>query len=139
MKQYNYKNVSNTRSKTMKAIKGCGTSIEVKLRKTLFKLGYRYRINYKKIPGSPDIVFIKKNLAIFCDSEFWHGKTFEKKSKTIRNNRKYWIKKIQDNIERDEKNNRELKKLGWTVLRFWETDINKNLEWVIIEIQKVLN
>ncbi|GAI23591.1 unnamed protein product [marine sediment metagenome] len=139
MKKYNFKNVSNTRYKTMKAIKGCHTSIEIKLRKTLFKLGYRYRINYKKLPGSPDIVFTKKKLAIFCDSGFWHGKTFEKKRKTIKNNRDYWIKKIQENIKRDKKNNKELKKLGWVVLRFWETDINKNLEKVITKIQKVLN
>lgn len=139
MKKYSFKNVTYTRYKTMKSIKGCNTSIEIKLRKALYKLGFRYRINYKKLSGSPDIVFTKKRVAIFCDSEFWHGKTIENKKKTIRNNRSYWMKKIKENIERDKKNNRELKKQGWDVLRFWETDINNNLDKVITEIQKVLN
>lgn len=139
MKKYSFKNVTYARHKTMKAIKGYNTVIEIRLRKTLHKLGFRYRINYKKLPGSPDIVFLKKKVAIFCDSEFWHGKTIKNKKKTIRNNRSYWIKKIQENIERDKKNNEELKKQGWDVLRFWETDINNKLDKVIVDIQKVLN
>lgn len=133
---YNFTNVTAVRSKTMRAIRGKNTSIEIRLRKVLFSRGFRYRINYKKLPGSPDIVFLKKKVVIFCDSDFWHGKSLEKKKKTIKNNRSYWIKKIEDNIRRDKRNSNELKKLGWQVLRFWETEITKDLEGVVRSIVK---
>lgn len=133
---YRFKNISDDRSKTMRAIKGKNTSIEIKLRKALFGLGLRYRINYKKLPGSPDIVLPKYKITIFCDSEFWHGKNLSKKRSTIKNNKEYWINKIESNIKRDNKNNNELKSRGWNVLRFWETEINHNLNKVIEEILK---
>jgi len=123
----------------MRAIKGSNTSIELKLRKKLYRLGLRYRVNYKKLPGSPDIVFPVQKLAIFCDSDFWHGKTLNKKKKTIKNNRSYWIKKIRDNIRRDERNNKELKEIGWKVLRFWESDVNTKLDSVARKIIKFLD
>ena len=133
---YRFINISDNRSKTMRAIKGKNTSIEIKLRKTLFGLGLRYRINYKKLPGRPDIVLPKYKIAIFCDSEFWHGKNISKKRFTIKNNKEYWINKIESNIKRDNKNNNELKSMGWNVLRFWETEINYNSNKVIEEILK---
>ena len=136
---YIFKNVTLTRSKVMRAIKGSNTSIELKLRKKLYRLGLRYRVNYKKLPGSPDIVFPVQKLAIFCDSDFWHGKTLNKKKKTIKNNRSYWIKKIRDNIRRDERNNKELKEIGWKVLRFWESDVNTKLDSVARKIIKFLD
>ena len=133
---YQFKNVSDIRSKTMGAIKGNNTSIEIKLRKELFNKGLRYRINYKKLPGSPDIVFVRQRLAIFCDSDFWHGKTLNTKRTTIKNNRDYWINKIETNMKRDRKNNKDLKKMGWKVLRFWESSINKNVDKII---KKIIN
>ena len=136
---YAFKNVTPVRSKVMRSIKGVNTSIEIKLRKQLFNLGLHYRVNYKDLPGSPDIVFPKQKVAIFCDSDFWHGKTLNRKRKTIKNNRNYWIGKIKDNIERDKRNNKELKKLGWGVLRFWETDINNNMDMVAKKISKSLS
>ncbi len=137
--EYLFKNVTPSRSHTMRSIKGKNTSIEIKLRKALFARGLRYRINYKNLPGSPDIIFPNKKVAIFCDSDFWHGKTLRQKKKTLKNNRRYWIRKIQDNIERDKRNNRDLKALGWQVTRFWETDIQNNFDKVIKKLLKILS
>jgi DNA mismatch endonuclease (patch repair protein) len=133
---YIFKNLTPIRSKVMRSIKGINTSIEIKLRKKLSSLGLRYRVNYRSLPGSPDIIFQKQKIAIFCDSDFWHGKNLERKRKTIKNNRDYWIKKIKDNIERDKKNNKKLRKLGWRVFRFWETEINTSLDRVMRKIIK---
>jgi len=123
----------------MRSIKGKNTSIEIKLRKALFARGLRYRVNYKNLSGSPDIIFPNKKVAILCDSDFWHGKTLKNKRKTLKNNRAYWIKKIQDNIKRDKRNNKELKNLGWKVIRFWETDIQKKFSNVVNEVLRNLS
>lgn len=129
--RYVFKNVTPVRSATMRSIKGSNTKIEIKLRRAIFNSGFRYRIHYKRLSGSPDIVFSRQKVAVFCDSDFWHGRTLDQKRKTIKNNKAYWIKKIEQNIERDRKNNKELKQGGWKVLRFWETDINKNLPRIL--------
>ena len=89
------------RSRIMSHIKGKDTKIEIILRKALWKRGYRYRKNYKVLPGSPDIAIIKYKIAIFCDSEFFHGYNWEIKKQRLGNNRDYWIKKIEKNIERE--------------------------------------
>lgn len=117
------------RHKTMAAIKSKDTKIEVMLRKELWRRGIRgFRKNYKKLPGKPDIVFTKQKVAIFCDSEFWHGYKWEEKKKRISTNKEYWITKIENNIERDCKVGRELQDQGWVVLRFWEKDIKKSIK-----------
>jgi DNA mismatch endonuclease, patch repair protein len=134
MTKYQFKNVTSIRSKTMSAIRGKDTSIELLLRRALFSQGLRYRIHYANIPGSPDIAFVKKRIAIFCDSEFWHGKDWLIKKKKIKNNRMYWIHKIEENIERDKNNMKSLEAMGWTVLRFWETEIKKDLPEVLANI-----
>ena len=124
----------------MKAIKGKDTSIELILRKALFKEGLRYRIHHKKLPGKPDIVFVNKKVAIFCDSEFWHGgNDWEPKKNKIKSNRDYWIPKIERNIQRDKEVNRELKKLGWRVFRYWEKDIRADINKIVDDILKNLN
>lgn len=118
------------RSKNMRSIKGKDTNIEVILRKALWKEGIRYRKNYKALPGKPDIVLTKYKIAIFCDSEFWHGKDWpvleERLKKGARSD--FWISKIKRNIERDDEINKRLKFLGWEVIRFWGEDIKKNTE-----------
>ena len=123
------------RTKNMKAIKGKDTKIEILLRKALWEKGYRYRKNYNKLIGKPDIVMPKYKLVIFCDSEFWHGKDWEERSKSIKTNREYWIKKIERNIERDKEVSEKLKSDGWKVIRFWGKDILKKLEFCIQEIE----
>jgi len=97
-------------------------------------LGYCFRVNVSKLPGKPDIVIKKHNLVIFVDGEFWHGYRWKSKKPRIKANRQYWIAKIEGNIARDKKNNRMLKKQGFTVLRFWEQDIRKRLDTCLAKI-----
>lgn len=117
------------RKKNMQHIKAKDTEIELLLRRELWKRGYRFRKNYKQLPGCPDIVLTKYKIAIFCDGEFFHGKDWEslkvrlEKSK----NSDYWINKISKNKERDKAVNQELLLKGWTVIRFWGKDIKRNV------------
>lgn len=116
------------RSKLMRKIKSKNTKPEIKLRKALWALGIRYRINNSELPGKPDILINKKKLIIFVDGEFWHGYEWEKKKPKIKSNRDYWINKIERNMKRDIENTRLLKSMGFTVLRFWEHEIKKNID-----------
>ena len=127
-----------TISYTMSRIRGKDTSIEIKLRKELYRLGYRYRANSKKVFGHPDIVFQKYKVAIFCDSEFWHGYNFEENKKKLHSHLDYWIPKIERNIARDKEVNEELGKEGYTVLRFWGNEINKDLPTCVQKIEEAL-
>lgn len=127
------------RHKNMQAIKSKDTKIEIILRKALWQKGYRYRKNYKKIIGKPDIVFISKKVAIFCDSEFWHGFNWNENKSDIKSNRDFWIPKIEKNIQRDIEVNNTLRENGWTVIRFWGKDILKNLDNCITKIEDTLD
>lgn len=100
---------------------------ETLLSKSLWHSGIRYRRNYKKLPGSPDIAITKHHIAIFIDGEFWHGKDWQKRKPRLKSNREYWIEKIEENMARDQRNDRELQTLGWTVIRFWEKDVKKDV------------
>lgn len=111
------------RRKNMQRIRSKDTSIEIKLRNALWHEGIRYRKNYEDLPGKPDIAITRYQIAVFCDSSFWHGREFETK-KPVDTNHEYWDAKIRRNMERDREVNRQLKTIGWTVLRFWDTDIN---------------
>lgn len=128
------------RHKNMKNIKSKDTKIERKLCKALWDKGYRYRKNYAKLPGKPDIALTKYKIAIFCDGEFFHGKDWYNPKARLEksNNREYWINKISKNIERDSKVDRELFQLGWIVLRFWGKDILKNVDKCIDEIEETI-
>ena len=128
------------RHKNMSHIKSKDTKIECKLRKALWNKGYRYRKNYKKLPGKPDIVLMKYRIAVFCDSEFFHGKDFENLKKQLRSskNSDFWIEKIQKNIERDVEIDKKLKSLGWTVVRFWGKEINRDVEACIKTIEEFI-
>ena len=111
---------------------------ETALAKALWHRGYRYRLNYKKLPGSPDIALTKQKLAIFVDGEFWHGYDWQRKKDKLRANRQYWLEKIEENIARDERDNKRLVAMGWTVLRFWEKDIKKDLEGCVQTVESVI-
>lgn len=128
------------RSKTMSRIHRQDTSIEVKLRKALWNKGYRYRKNYKELPGSPDIVLTKYHICIFCDSEFFHGKDWlVLRPKLERgNNPGYWVRKISRNMERDDEVDKKLLFMGWTVIHFWGKDILKNTEECIRVIEETI-
>lgn len=128
------------RHKNMSHIKSKDTSIEVKLRKALWYRGYRYRKNYNELPGKPDIAIIKYKIAIFCDSEFFHGKDWEVLKPRLQkgNNAEYWVPKIQRNRERDDEINKKLLFLGWTVIRFWGRDIMKKTDECVRVVEETI-
>ena len=122
------------RSKIMSKIRGKNTKPELLFRKALWKQNVRYRIDNKKLPGKPDVSIQKYKLAIFIDGEFWHGYNWNERRETIQSNRKFWIPKIERNMQRDEEVNQQLTDLGYTVFRFWEGDIKTELDKCINDI-----
>lgn len=128
------------RSQAMSHIKGKDTSIEVILRKALWHKGIRYRKNYKKLPGTPDIAITKYKIAIFCDSEFFHGKDWEILKLRLEKgkNPDYWIKKIERNRSRDFETDKKLLFLGYTVIHFWGQDIKKHTDECIQAIEEAI-
>ena len=127
--------VDEKRSYTMSRIRSKDTSIELALRKALWGAGIRYRKNYAKLPGRPDIAITKYKLAIFCDGEFWHGKNWEETKNKINSNREFWHEKIERNMRRDYETDRALYGLGWTVMRFWGAEIAKDLQGCVSDIK----
>ena len=107
----------------MKQVKNKDSKIEILLRKELWNRGLRYRKNVKKILGKPDLAFIGKKIAIFCDSEFWHGYDWENRKKDFKSHQDFWIPKIERNIARDKEVTEMLQQQGWIVLRFWGKEI----------------
>lgn len=124
------------RRKNMQAIKNRDSKIEVMLRKELWKRGLRYRKNTNKVYGHPDLAFIGKKVAVFCDSEFWHGFDWENRKKDFKSHQDFWIPKIERNIERDKEVNERLQSEGWTVIRFWGKEIQKQLQHCADIIEK---
>lgn len=116
------------RSELMSKIKSKNTKPEIKVRKALWSLGYRYRKNVKKLSGCPDIVFTKQKLVVFIDGEFWHGHNWEEKKSKIKTNRGFWIPKIERNMQRDSQNDKFLTERGWFVMRFWEKQIKNDFD-----------
>ncbi|WP_419213300.1 very short patch repair endonuclease [Maribacter sp. X9] len=116
------------RSRIMSKIRGKNTKPELAFRKALYAKGYRYRIDYKKLIGKPDIALPKYKTVIFIDGEYWHGKNWEERKPKIKTNRAFWIAKFERNIQRDAEVNQALKEKGYTVFRFWESEIKKELD-----------
>lgn len=127
------------RRKNMQAIRSSDTSIEILLRKALWHQGVRYRKNYKILPGKPDIAITKYKIAVFCDSEFWHGHNWEVKKAKLSTNRQYWIDKIEKNMARDAEVSQRLSQDGWIVLRFWGKDIKKGTGRCLDTILETIN
>ena len=130
-------------SKRMSHVKTKRNSAEIMIAKSLCHRGYRYRLNYKALPGSPDIALTKYRIAIFIDGEFWHGKDFEQRKTKLKNNKDYWIEKIQENIDRDLKNDKLLRQMEWYPIHFWSNDVikycNQCVEEVICLIDDINN
>lgn len=128
------------RRRNMQHIRAKDTRIEVMLRKALWEKGYRYRKNYKGLPGKPDIVLTKYKIAIFCDGEFFHGKDWEVLKPRLKksNNSEFWITKISRNRERDDEINKKLLFEGWTVIRFWGDDIKKNTDECVKVVEETI-
>lgn len=115
----------------MQKIRSKDTRAEVLLRKALWKKGYRYRKNWKRLPGCPDIVLTKQKICVFVDGEYFHGKDWDagrKEKAEAGSNAAYWVPKIERNMERDKSADAELNGLGWTVLRFWSRDVVKDVD-----------
>lgn len=112
----------------MSKIRGKDTQPELAFRKALYAKGYRYRVDYRKLIGRPDILLKKYKTAIFIDGEYWHGHNWQQRKPKIKTNRAFWIAKIERNMQRDREVNQGLHDLGYTVFRFWESEVRKNLE-----------
>ena len=115
------------RRRNMQAIHSKDTTIELLLRKALWERGVRYRKNYKKLIGKPDIAITKYKIAVFCFFDYWHGYDWENRNQRIKSNRDYWVPKIERNMARDREVTEALQRDGWLVLRFWEWQIRKHL------------
>lgn len=126
------------RSRMMARIKGKNSKPEMILRKALWARNVRFRLHDSSLPGRPDIVIKKYKLAIFVDGEFWHGFDWKSRREQIKTNRLFWIPKIERNMQNDERVNRALRNMGYTVFRFWSQDILKELPKVINQIELFL-
>lgn len=116
------------------------TSCELILRRELSHLGLRYRVDAKAVPGRPDVAFIGARVAVFCDGDFWHGRDLEERLRRLRSghNAPYWVAKIQANVARDRRHDEELRATGWIVLRYWETDVVRDVVQIADEIARVV-
>ena len=128
--------------KIMSAIHSKDTKPEIALRKELWRRGLRYRKNYKKIIGKPDIVFIRKRIAVFVDGDFWHGHNWELRnygslSQELERYTPYWREKLQRNVERDLDQTISLRDSGWTVLRYWESEVKEKMKDIADEIETI--
>ena len=126
------------RRKNMQAVKNKDSQLELLLRKELWKRGLRYQKNRTDMFGKPDIVFKGKKVAVFCDSEFWHGYNWEERKKDFKSHQEFWIPKIERNMERDIEVTNILESEGWTVLRFWGKEIKKETEKCANIIEKAV-
>ena len=126
-------------SKRMANVKLKRGLAEIKLAKSLWHKGHGYRLNHRKLPGSPDIALTKLKIAIFIDGEFWHGYDWANRKPKLKSNREYWIEKIEENIERDVKNDLLLKEMGWTPIHFWEKEIKKDFDKCLEEILSIID
>ena len=133
------KHTPEQRRKNMQAVKNKDSQIELLLRKELWSRGLRYRKNVNRIYGKPDIVFIGKKVAVFCDSEFWHGYNWEERKKDFKSHQEFWIPKIERNMERDAEVTARLESEGWTVIRFWGNEIKKNTAQCADIIEKAVH
>lgn len=126
------------RRRNMQAIRSKDTTVELLLRKALWERGVRYRKNYKKLIGKPDIAITKYRIAVFCDSDYWHGYDWENRNQRIKSNRDYWVPKIERNMKRDQEVTERLQHEGWIVLRFWEWQIRKKLSECVENILQAI-
>lgn len=132
------KKTSEQISYNMKQVRNKDSKIELMLRKELWQRGIRYRKNVNHLTGHPDIAFIGKKIAVFCDSEFWHGYNWEERKQDFKSNRDFWIPKIERNMVRDREVTESLEAEGWIVLRFWGSEIKKNTVGCADRIEEVL-
>ena len=122
----------------MQQVKCKDSEIETLLRKALWQKGLHYRKNVKSVFGHPDIAFIGKKIAVFCDSEFWHGHDWEHRKEDFKVRQDFWIPKIERNIQRDKEVTERLESEGWIVLRFWGKEIKADASGCADKIEKAV-
>ena len=128
------------RHRCMSSIKGKNTKPELLVRRYLHARGYRYRINVKRLPGSPDIVMRKYRTAIFINGCFWHGHEGCCLYVTPKSNTAYWEKKIERNKQRDLEKRTQLRKLGWHTIVIWECELKpKSRNSTLLALEHTLN
>ena len=119
----------------MSRIKGKDTGLELRVRSELHKRGLRFRIHFKELPGKPDVVFTKVKIAVFIDGDFWHGYGFPTWEHKVSD---FWKTKISKTRERDTKNDQRLYEMGWTVIRLWQHDLERDYETSIQSILRTV-
>ena len=131
---------SKRASRTLAGSRSEGTTCERLLRSALWRMGLRFRKNFKELPGKPDVAFPRQRVAVFCDGDFWHGKEWKRRKRKLQKgaNAAYWVPKIEANITRDKAHNAELRRRGWIVLRFWESDILADVNRVAEQVAQVV-
>lgn len=132
----------------MSAVRSRDTGPELRLRRALHARGCRFRVEYRKIPGRPDIAFPSQRVAVFVDGDFWHGNVAKARgfSEVAEDaepygrwaNSDFWSQKIGQNVARDRRVDEELKELGWAVIRLWESELNADLESHVRRVMKSL-
>ncbi len=122
----------------MQANRSTGTKPERMLARELWRRGYRYRKNVRSVPGTPDICFKSRKVAVFVDGDFWHGRDWERARQRIKSNREFWYAKIERNMARDLRTDQRLQARGWRVLRFWASEVMKHLSECADRVEEVL-
>jgi DNA mismatch endonuclease (patch repair protein) len=131
-------------ARNMAAIRSKDNRTEAALRKALYAMGFRYRKYLAGIPGRPDIAFSREKVAVFVDGDYWHGRVVRERGVDVlrsyytEKQRAYWIDKLSRNVARDDRVNEELRALGWLVVRFWESDIKKDIGTAALQVASVV-
>lgn len=126
------------RHRCMRANRSKGTRPELRLGKELWRRGWHYRKNMKGVPGSPDLCFKGRKVAVFVDGEFWHGRNWDKSKLRIKSRREYWWPKIENNMARDARIDHQLAAMGWRVIRFWDSEVMKNVSGCADKVEELL-
>ena len=138
MKHPKHYDTDEATSRRMSRVKLKHGDAETAIAKILWHDGYRYWLNYKKLPGSPDIAIQKYHVAVFVDGEFWHGYDWDNRKSKLKRNREYWIEKIEENIARDQRVDQELYAKGWTPIHFWSKEVQKDLSGCVQAIKELI-